>query len=225
MMNSRMRWAVFRFSTITGLLLLALSYQARAITLNFQGLNGTVIYFGTNSTFGFSSTNGYQFSISSVGDGVGDAVGLDGYVSSGGPFTIGTIQVLGSTETAAVTGSGTLHITDALATDLTGSIEWDTITTISGGAVTEITGELNLTGITYGGANSDLAALAAAGSGTDDITLEFNPAMTLTQLASAGGQSAYSGTIFAVPEPGTWMLVAMGTCLGALLRGRSQIRR
>jgi hypothetical protein len=224
MMTSQARWVISRFSTITGLLLLSLSFQAKAITLNFQGLNGTVIDFATNSTFGFTSTNGYQFSISSS-DGVEDSVGLDGYVSPGGPFTIGTIQTFGTTETAPVTGSGTLHITDASALDLTGSIEWDTITTVSGGAVTEITGELNLTDIAYSGANSDLSALKAAGDATDDITLHFNPAQTLSQLVSVGGQTAYSGTIFAVPEPGTWILVAMGTCLGAFLRGRKQIRR
>ena len=224
MMTSHRRWTSFRFSTITGLLLLALSFEAKAITLNFQGLNGTVISFDTNSTFGFTSTNGYQFSISSVSDGAADSVGLKGYVSPGGPFTIGLIQILGSTQTAPVTGSGTLHITDSLATDLTGSIQWDTIMTIGGGAVTEITGEINLTGIIYGGANSDLGALASAGSATDDITLQFL-GQTLTQLTTNGGQTSYSGTIFAVPEPGTWMLVAMGTCLGVFLRGRSQIRR
>lgn len=224
MKMSLMRWASFRFSTIIGLLLLSLSFQAQAITLNFQGLNGTVINFGTNSTFGFTSTNGYQFSISSS-DGVQDSVGLNGFLSPGGPFTIGTIQTFGTTETAPVTGSSTLHITDTNALDLTGSIQWDTITTISGGAVTEITGELNLTAIAYGGVNSDLNALKAAGAATDDITLHFSPTETLTQLASSGGQTAYSGTIFAVPEPGTWMLVAMGTCLGVFLRGRNAFRR
>ncbi len=103
MITSRMRLANFRFYTIIGLLLLSLSFQAKAITLNFQGLNGTVINFDTNSTFGFTSTNGYQFSISSS-DGVQDSVGLNGYVSPGGPFTIGTIQTFGPTETASVTG-------------------------------------------------------------------------------------------------------------------------
>jgi len=224
MITSRTRCAAFGFSTMIGLLFLSLSLPVRAITLNFQALNGTVISFDTNSTFGFTSTNGYQFSISSS-DGAGDAVNLDGYVSPGGSFTIGTIQTFGSTETAPVTGSSTLHITDTSALDLTGSIEWDTITTVSGGAVTEITGELNLTAIAYGGANSDLSALKAAGAGTDDITLHFSPAETLTQLTSAGGQSSYSGTIYAVPEPGTWVLAAIGTCLAALLRGRSQVRR
>ncbi len=223
MMTSHARWTFFRFSTITGLLLLSLAWQAKAITLNFQGLNGTAINFATNSTFSFTSTNGYQFSISSS-DGVQDSVSLNGYVSPRGPFTIGTIQTFGSTETAPVTESGTLHITDASALDLTGSIEWDTITTISGGAVTEITGELNLTAIAYGRANSDLNALKVAGDATDDITLHFNPAETLTQQVSGGGQTAYSGTIFAVPEPGTCMLVAMGTYFGMFIRGRRQIR-
>ena len=74
MVMSHGRWSSFRFSPITGLLLLSLSFQARAITLNFQG----VINFDTNSTFGFTSINGYQFPISSVSGGAGDAVGLDG---------------------------------------------------------------------------------------------------------------------------------------------------
>jgi hypothetical protein len=78
MVMSHGRWSSFRFSPITGLLLLSLSFQARAITLNFQGLDGTVINFDTNSTFGFTSINGYQFPISSVSGGAGDAVGLDG---------------------------------------------------------------------------------------------------------------------------------------------------
>ena len=219
-----LRSVTFRSCTATIALLLSLSFQARAITLNFQGLDGTVINFATNSTFGFTSTNGYQFSISSVIGGVADAVGLKGYVSPGGPFTIGLIQILGSTQTAPVTGSGTLRITDALATDLTGSIQWDSITTIGASGSIQLTGVLNLTGITYGGANSDLGALAAAGAGTDDITMQFL-GQTLTQLVSNGGQTSYSGTIYAVPEPGTWMLVAMGTCLGVFLRGRRQIRR
>ena len=30
---------------------------------------------------------------------------------------------------------------------------------------------------------------------------------------------------YAVPEPGTWVLAAIGTFLVALLRGRSQVRR
>src|SRR5271170_4086984 len=105
MKTGHVRHASVRFLTITILLMLALTFQSRAaITLNFQGLDGTVISFATNSTFGFTSTNGYQFSISSVLGGAGDSVGLDGFVSPGGPFTIGPITISGGLQSASVTG-------------------------------------------------------------------------------------------------------------------------
>src|ERR1035438_2819348 len=123
MKTGYLRRASVRFLTTTILLLLALTFQSQAaITLNFQGLDGTVINFATNSTFGFTSTNGYQFSISSVLGGVGDSVGLDGFLSPGGPFTIGSITIAGGLQSASVTGTSTLHITDKSTNDLTGTI-------------------------------------------------------------------------------------------------------
>jgi hypothetical protein len=220
------RSATFRFCTATIVLLLSLTFQARAaITLNFQALDGTVINFATNSTFGFTSTNGYQFSISSVIGGVGDSVGDNGFLSPGGPFTIGVITIAGGLQSAAVTGTSTLHITDNATLDLTGTINWISIATISVAGVLDLNGQVNLTAITYSGTNSDLQALAAAGSGTDVVTFQFIPAKTLTQLTTTGGQTSYSGSITAVPEPGTWVLVAMGTGLGVFVRGRRQARR
>src|SRR5665811_1252112 len=103
MKTGHVRQASVRFFTITILLLVALTFQARAaITLNFQALDGTVINFATNSTFGFTSTNGYQFSISSVQGGVGDSVGDNGYVSPGGPFTIGAITIVGGLQLSLI---------------------------------------------------------------------------------------------------------------------------
>jgi hypothetical protein len=128
-------------------------------------------------------------------------------------------------ESAPVTGTGTLHITDNATIDLTGSIQWVSIATISVAGVLNLSGQVNLTGITYAGANSDLSALAAAASGSDVVTFQFVPAKTLTQLTTTGGQTSYSGGITSVPEPGTWVLVAIGTGLGVFLRGRKQVRR
>ena len=193
--------------------------QAKAITLNFQNLNGTVVSFAGNSTFSFTSTNGYQFSISSVNGGLGDSVGLNGYLSPGGPFTIGAITISGGFQSAPVTGMSTLHITDALATDLTGSIQWIDIATIGVGGIVNLTGTLNLTGINYPGANIDLGVLKAAGSASDVVTFQFVPAETLTQLANTGGQTSYSGSIFAIPEPSSIMLVFTGLA-GLLIWGR-----
>jgi PEP-CTERM motif len=225
MMASFKRSASFRSCIVAILAVLSLSFQAKAITLNFQGLDGTVINFATNSTFNFTSTNGYQFSISSVIGGVGDSVGLNGFVSPGGPFVIGPITITGGLQSATVTGAGTLHITDALALDLTGTVNWVSIATISVAGVLDLSGQVNLTGITYGGTNSDLRALANAGSGSDVATFQFVPPQTLTQLTTTGGRTSYSGSINAVPEPGTWVLVAMGTGLGAFLRARKLARR
>ena len=219
------RSATLRFCAATIALLLSLSFQARAITLNFQGLDGTVISFTSNSTFGFTSTNGYQFSISSVAGGVGDSVGLDGFLSPGGPFTIGAITTNAGLQSAPVTGTSTLHITDNATLDLTGAINWISIGTINTLGIINLNGQVNLTAITYTGTNSDLTALAAAGSATDVVTFQFVPAKDLTQLSTTGGQTSYSGTITAVPEPGAWVLVAMGTGLGVFLRGRKQVRR
>jgi hypothetical protein len=219
-----LRSVTFRSCTATIALLLSLSFQAKAITLNFQGRDGTVINFTTNSTFGFTSTNGYQFSISSVIGGLGDSVNLDGYVAPGGPFTIGSITTIGGLETAPVTGMGTLHITDNAATDLTGTINWVSIATISVAGVLNLSGQVNLTGITYTGANSDLSTLAAAAFGSDVVTFQFVPPQTLTQLTTTGGRTSYSGSITSVPEPGTWVLVAMGTGLGVFLRERKHAR-
>jgi hypothetical protein len=208
-----MRINRFRVRVGLGLLVactLIVVQPAMAITLNFQNLNGTVVSFAGDSTFSFTSTNGYQFSISSVTGGVGDSVGLNGFVAPGGPFTIGTITTSGSIQSAPVTGTGTLHITDALATDLTGTIEWVDITTIGVGGIVNLSGTLNLTSINYPGANSDLGALAAAGSASDVVTFQFVPAQTLTQLANTGGQTSYSGTIVSIPEPASVTLVVVG---------------
>jgi hypothetical protein len=225
MMASFKRSAGLRSCVVALLGLLSLGFPAKAITLNFQGLDGTVINFATNSTFNFTSIGGYQFSISSVQGGLGDSVGLDGFLSPGGPFVIGPITISGGLQSAPVTGASTLHITDNATLDLTGTINWVNIATISVAGVLNLNGQVNLTAITYTGTNSDLVALAAAGAGEDVVTFQFVPPQTLTQLTTTGGQTSYSGSITSVPEPGAWVLVAMGTGLGVFLRGRRQARR
>jgi hypothetical protein len=226
MKTSSIRSATFRSCTATIVLLVSLSFQAKAITLNFQSLDGTVVDFPGNSSFNFTSTNGYQFSISSVLGGLGDSVGLNGYVAPGGPFTIGAITTNAGLQSASVTGTSTLHITDKATNDLTGTITWISIGTVNVLGVLDLNGQVNLSNIAYPvGTNSDLGALAAAGSGEDIVTFQFVPARDLTQLATVGGQTSYSGSITSVPEPGTWVLVAMGTGLGVFLRGRKQARR
>ena len=190
-----------------------IAQQARAVTLDFSNLAHTSVNF-SGGGFSFSSTNGYQFTITEVDGGTGDAVGLDGYVFSASPFTIGAITPLGSGQTAPVTGSGTLHITDANNIDLIGTVTWLDITTFGVGGILDLNGTVNLNGITYTdsgpGSSSDLAALGAAGAATDVITFQFAAPKTLAQLKSTGGSTSYAGSIDSVPEPGTITLVGMG---------------
>lgn len=215
---------VKRFPMRVGLVLLAccaliVVQQARALTLNFSNLDNTKVTFA-GGAFSFSSTNGYQFSITTVNGGVGDSVGLDGYVSPGGPFTIGAITITGPIQSAPVTGTGMLHITDASSTDLIGTITWVDITTFGVGGILNLNGTVNLTSITYPGGNNDLGALAGAGSASDVVTFQFVPAETLTQLKNTGGSTSYSGGITAIPEPSTVTLVGMGLMSLLALRHR-----
>jgi hypothetical protein len=206
-----------RFGVRVGLVLLVscafvVVQQARAnITLNLANLPNAALNFA-GGTFSFSSNiNGDQFTITSVTGGVGDSVGLDGYVSPSGPFTIGTISGSDGFESAPVTGSGTLYITDAQSKNLTGTIQWYSINMAGTSGFLNLSGTINLTGITYPGSNNDLGVLAAAGSASDLVSFQFIPEETLAQLkATTGLSTSFSETITAIPEPGTITLVGMG---------------
>ena len=222
------RSATFRSCTATIALLFSLSFQAKAIRLDFANLPETVINFSGGSFAFTSNTNGYQFTINSVEGGSGDSINDRGYLLPGGPFNIGTITTVGGLQQAPVSGTAILHITDASSIDLIGTITWNDITTIANTAGDlDLSGTINLNAITYPGTgtSSDLSALAAAGAATDIVSFQFSPGGgSLASLATAGGQTSYSGSITAVPEPGTWVLVAMGTGLGVFFRGRKQVR-
>jgi PEP-CTERM motif len=202
--------------------------SAQAITLNFSNLDETDVAF-SGGAFSFSSVSNsdpYQFDITSVsGGGDGDSVGDDGYVTPGGPFTIGAITISGPEQTAPVTGTGVLHITDANNVDLTGSLMWDNITTYGVGGILNLTGVVNLTSITYGGTGVDLGTLANGGSASDVVTFQFVPAMTLTQLVASSASTSYSGSISnsstSVPEPASVSLLGLGA-LSLLSRRRRE---
>jgi hypothetical protein len=193
---------------VSGLVISASS--SNAIVLNFDALTGTEIDFPGNSAFSFTSTNGYQFAITSVTGGVGDSVGLDGYITPGGPFTIGSISnPQPGEEMASVSGTGMLHITDSSSQDFTAQIQWDTITTFGTAGILDLSGTVNLTDFQYSGSNKDLWALVAGGMGSDVITFQFTPAESLTQLATTPNETSYSGSI-AVPEPPSSVLILGG---------------
>ena len=204
-----------KFAVAAVLLWATGNWRATAITLDFSNLVGTEVAF-SNGGFSFTSaTNGDQFNITGVTGGAGDSVGFDGYLTATDAFTIGSITTNGVIQTAPVSGSAMLHITDSVGTDLVGSVQWVDITTVGVGGILDLSGTINLTGITYPGASSDLNALASAGAAADSVTFQFVPAESLTQLKNTGGQTSYSGTINAVPEPGALSLVCLAV-LGLL---------
>jgi hypothetical protein len=213
---------------VASVIALGFAQSARAITINYSNLDETDIAFSGSGTFnitGVSQSDVYQFKITSVNDGVGDSVGLEGYITPGGPFTIGTISG-SSIQTASVTGTATLHITDADDDDLTGTLVWEDITTLGGLGVLNITPMVNLTNIMYSGTNSDLTALAATGAAADGLTFQFTPPQTLTQLNGESISTSYSGTLTSsnslnptVPEPASISLVCLGAT-GLLTRRR-----
>lgn len=197
----------------------------RAINLDFGSSPGATLHFAGDGTFSFvdSSTgiyNGTDFVInlsSSGRTGSNSAVGLLGHL--GGTFTIGAI----SSGVAPVTGSGPLSITDG-ANLFAGTVQWLQIHQAATSGNLNLSGVVNVTGITYGGSNGDLMELAAPGSASAVLSFSFaSPGYSLTQLATTNITTSYNGDLHtsrSVPDGGTTVLVlggALGLC-GLFLR-------
>jgi hypothetical protein len=146
-----------------------------------------------------------------------------------GTFTIGTITStiipgLGTMSTASVSGSGTFVIHDG-AFALSGMLTWVDIVQFGAGAALNTTGTVNLTGVTYSGSNLDLQSLAAAGSGSNVLSFQFAPTVTLDQLANGPGaqKTSFSGSVEyegpGVPDGGSTLIL-----LGSTLAGIAAIR-
>jgi hypothetical protein len=212
---------------ITALLLVGLlgSAPLRAINLDFGSSPGATLAFADDGTFSFvdSSTGIYSgtdfvINLSSSGrTGSNSAVGLLGNL--GGTFTIGAI----SSGVATVTGSGPLSITDG-ANLFAGSVQWLQIHQTSTSGNLNLSGVVNVTGITYGGSNQDLMELAAPGSASAVLSFSFaSPGYSLTQLATTPVTTSYNGDLHAgrsVPDGGTTLLIlggALGVC-GLMMR-------
>jgi hypothetical protein len=80
------------------------------------------------------------------------------------------------------------------------------------GSTLNVSGELNLTSVTYGGVQVDLKTLAAAGDLSDTVDFTFNPAETLTQLATTSSplETSFSGTITNVVPDGAMTVGLLG---------------
>src|SRR4029077_19774506 len=146
-------------------MLLACASNVQAVHLDYANTTGSQINFDGMTHFSFSPGVN-NFNITSPGI----SAGLFGEMT--GTFTIGTITVNGLQESAPVTGSGGFVIHDGFGNNLTATLTWINITQLGQGGTLNISGQVNLTGISYSGSNADLIALANAGSAVNTLTFQ-----------------------------------------------------
>jgi len=215
---------------------LALGNQANAgIDINSAGTggvgdNGIIEFVGTGDNFSFlNSLNGFGF----VANGsIGGAAGL-GTIS--GTYHIGAITTSGPLQTAPVTsvGAGPLQIdiddngTAAGGNHLIGTVGWIDIFTLGTAGGLNAGGSVNLTSITYAGANPDLLALRNGFNNNGIATIQFGfvPAQSLTALTTDGSvqRSTYTGDLQAAVPDGGATLILLGSGLIGLLAFRRRI--
>jgi hypothetical protein len=203
-----MKMFIRSLTAVVGLAISTVTSQA-TLTLDFSSTVGSSIQFnGSSSSFQFNTStsglySGSQFWITSGGTGSAD--GLFG-VFNNGPFSYGNITSAAGQQSATVTGPlASMVIADGLGNNLTGTINWVEITTLDsvGGINADLT--INLTDLAYAGLNQDLKTLVAGSDGALDLTFQFSPGMTLSQLSSGQGgyDTSFSGSMSvqtAVPE-------------------------
>ena len=180
-----------------------------------SAVNSTIVFPG-DATFSFSpEANNFLVT-------TGTAAGLSGEIT--GTFNIGTITTNGNVSTAPVTGTGGFLVHDGAFT-LSASLVWIDIRQIGTLGALNLAGSVNLTGITYGGSNPDLVALASAGSALNALSFQFVPAVSLAALRNGPGpySTTFSGSV-AVPEPGSAALIVfgLGVLTAAMVRSRAK---
>ena len=212
---------------VMGLALWAVRTYGQPLALDFSANTGATLRFnGASDSFQFTTaTNGYQWHITTESGG-SSAIGLNGSFNNG-PFVYGPITSTGSgitlVQQAAVTGPlANLVISDGSG-NLSGTVNFinvATFATAGGGVNANLT--VNLTGVTYSGSNPDLELLKAEQPGTLDLSFQFSPGETLTQLSTGTGpySTSFSGSLSVVPEPSTLALTGLGGLVLVHLRRR-----
>ncbi len=202
-------------TTATALLVAAVALlsatKVKAVSFDYSNTVGSSIAFAGDGTFSFTPALD-NFKVTT-----GGASGFLGDIT--GTFTIGAITTLGPLSTAPVTGTGALLIDDGGGFSLTAILTWVDIQQLGTGGSLNFGGAVNLTGITYGGSNSALVALAAAGSGIDVLSFQTS-GLSLATLASSPHQSSFSGTIVSVPDGGATIGLFGFALLGIGVIGR-----
>jgi hypothetical protein len=190
-----------------------------AEVFSYSDVAGASIQFnGSASTFQFDNnpSNGNQWSITGESGGTGSAMNLLG-AFSGGPWTIGPITTSLGVETANVntSPSAMLTINDGAGHSATANVVWGQIYTYLGAGGINANLAVNLSNLSYSGANVDLLNFFSAPAGELNLTFQFSPAMTLSQLTAGTGPytTSFSGSLTPVPEPGALAICSLGFAL------------
>lgn len=215
---------------VIGLALWGMPGYGQPLTLNFAANTGAGLQFnGASHSFQFiNDGGGYQWHITSETGG-SSALNLNGAFNNG-PFNYGPITITGSgltmIQSAMVTGPlGGFMINDGSGHNLSGAVNFIDVETYaagSGGGMNALTLAVNLTGVTYSGSNPDLLFLRSGQPATLDLSFQFSPGETLTQLSTGTGPflTSYSGSLVVVPEPSALALAGLGGLVLLKLRRR-----
>ena len=204
---------------------LTLSVAMGQGTLNFRGLND-IQFNAAGNTFQLNPVAGSSLTPEFIFTGA--ASGVSGWIT-GSPWAVNLASLFSATgggltyQEAAVAGGGQLNLFDGVNT-LTGNLSWLTINLLSngqGGVADSLS--VNVTGMTYTGANADLRALAIDGNANLNLTFQFSGAApTMTSLFNGTTTASFSGSASAAPEPSTQALLLLPVIFMALRRWRKR---
>ena len=204
----------------------ALASPALAVTIDYAATSGSQINLDPTNGCGSGIVGCFDFTPNNPGNNLvittGSASGFVGSVD--GIFGVGAISQLASVETATVNGTGNLTIFDG-STSLTATLNWVDIGSFGVGGIINLSGNVNLTSITYTGLDVDLLALASVGSGTQTATFQFTSPQSLTDLfetATSTTSTSFSGSISGIPVPAAIWLFGTGL-LGLLATVRKKV--
>ena len=226
---------------------LAPAAMANPETLNFANVVGGSITFvgnGSGASFSFPpDTPSPDFIITGMSNFVkpGSLLDFTGNIIGNFAYTNVVDVIPGVLETATITSGnpGEFVIHDGAGSDFTAQLVWTDISTVVSSGGVNTSGDVNLSGFSYSGANEQLMELAATVTGSVTATFSFvNPNRDLHALASTecSGPSNPCSTEFvgtltasatptitsAVPEPqGAVFVLGVLGLLGIVRRYRA----
>jgi hypothetical protein len=213
-------------------LLLAFTVAATANPLfSFSSVNQALVDFnGINNTFTFTDgVGGVDFSVTAQNSNwPGSVIGYTGDFE-------GTWTIANFGNPAAVTGTGTLTISNGSGATLVGDLVWDQIGTLGTGGTINVFGVLNFFNFVLTGTDANLQTLMDLGGARVVVTFQ---SFTGPDIQGDGGedctgllgqircdastQATFSGTLVGeqVPEPSTMLLSGAALLALGLLRKR-----